>query len=54
MSQNDTTNKMKWQKDLDTFFPLYNTFLIDGCVDDEQPYVKDNGTKEYCSIEKYL
>lgn len=54
MAQNDTTNKMKWQKDLDTFFPLYNTFLIDGCVDDEQPYVDDNGTKEYCSIEKYL
>ena len=54
MAQNDNASKMKWQKDLDTFFPLYNTFLIDGYVDDEQPYVGDDGKKQYCSIEKYL
>ena len=54
MAQNDNASKMKWQKDLDTFFPLYNTFLIDGYVDDEQPYVGDDGAKQYCSIEKYL
>ena len=54
MAQNDNASKMKWQKDLDTFFPLYNTFLIDGYVDDEQPYVGDDGKKQYGSIEKYL
>jgi len=50
--------QMKWQKDFETFFPIYNTFLIDGLVDDDQPYKKnpDDDTEEvkYCFIEEYI
>ena len=34
----DDKQKMKWQKDLDTFFPIYSTFILEGYVDDDQPY----------------
>lgn len=31
----------KWQKDFEQFFDVYSTFLIDGYVDDFQPYISD-------------
>ena len=30
----------KWQKDFESFYSVYSTFLIDGFVDDLQPYVE--------------
>lgn len=31
----------KWQKDLEDFYDVYSTFVIDGYIDDLQPYIED-------------
>ena len=31
----------KWQKDFENFYDVYSTFIIDGFIDDLQPYVED-------------
>ena len=31
----------KWQIDFENFFNVYSAFLIDGYIDDYQPYVSD-------------
>jgi len=46
--------KMKWQKDLDTFYPIYNTFIFEGLIDDDQPYEVENGRIQYCSLPEYF
>ncbi|MDR2091168.1 MAG: AAA family ATPase [Clostridiales bacterium] len=48
------SKKMKWQKDLDTFFSIYNSFVLEGFVDDEQPYEYKDGKTEYCKLYEYF
>lgn len=50
----DETKKMKWQKDFETFFPLYNTFLLEGYTDDDQPCDGEDGTVRYCHLADYF
>ena len=50
----DDKQKMKWQKDLDTFFPIYSTFILEGYVDDDQPYDGEGGAVEYCRMAEYF
>lgn len=50
----DENKKMKWQKDLETFFPLYNTFLLEGYTDDDQPCDGENGEVRYCRLCDYF
>ena len=47
------SNAMKWQKDLDTYFPIYNTFILEGFVDDDVQYL-DKGKIAYCKIPEYF
>lgn len=54
MSQNNTPNwKPKWQKDLDTYYSIYNTFIFTGYVDDMLP-LEQNGEVTYVNMEKYI
>ncbi len=46
--------KMKWQKDLETFYPIYNSFILEGFVDDDYPYVDENDNVQYCGIHEYF
>lgn len=46
-------NEIKWQKDLETFFPLYNSFIFEGYIDDDQPY-EEEGELKYCKIYEYF
>lgn len=48
------SKKMKWQKDLDTFFPIYNSFIFEGFIDDDQPYEDENGEIKYCRLYDYF
>ena len=50
----DGDKRMKWQKDLDSFFSIYNTFLFEGYVDDDQPYDDDNGELQFCHLYEYF
>lgn len=49
----DNNSKMKWQIDLDTYYPIYNSFILEGYVDDNQPYEED-GEIKYCSLCDYI
>lgn len=54
MSQNNTLDwKPKWQKDLDTYYSIYNTFIFTGYVDDMLP-MEEDGAITYVSMEKYI
>jgi len=48
------SRKMKWQKDLDTFFPIYNTFIFTGHIDDDQPCDEADGSNGYCRLHEYF
>ena len=50
----EESKKMKWQKDLDTFFPIYNSFIFEGFIDDDQPYEDENGEIKYCRLYDYF
>lgn len=50
----DNCKKMKWQKDLEMFFPLYNSFILEGYIDDDQPFDTESGEVGYCRIYEYL
>lgn len=50
----EESKKMKWQKDLDTFFPIYNSFIFEGFIDDDQPYENENGEIKYCRLYDYF
>ena len=47
--------KMKWQIDMDNYFDVFSTFILDGYIDDIQPYVDEelNEVRE-TSIEEYF
>ncbi|MDE6401436.1 MAG: hypothetical protein K2L54_02360, partial [Clostridiales bacterium] len=53
MANNEESWKMKWQKDFETFFPIYNTFVLEGFIDDDQPYL-DGDTVSYCRLHDYF
>ena len=54
-NQNNSNRKMKWQIDLDSYFNVYSTFILDGYIDDVQPIVIDGDSSvEYKSIEEYF
>lgn len=46
--------QMKWQRDFETYFDLYNTFVFEGLVDDMHIYDDGNGNIEYCTIGQYF
>jgi len=46
-------NAMKWQKDLETYFSIYNTFILEGFIDDDVQYL-DEGKIAYCKIPDYF
>lgn len=50
----DENKKMKWQKDLDAFFPIYNSFILEGYIDDEQPCDSESGGIGYCRLYEYF
>lgn len=50
----EDNKKMKWQKDWETFFPIYNSFILEGLVDDDQPYEDEDGTIKYCRLHEYF
>lgn len=50
----DDNKKMKWQKDLDSFYPIYNTFIFEGYVDDDQPYDEEDGKLKFCRLYEYF
>lgn len=50
----DEAKKLKWQKDLETFFPIYNSFILEGFVDDDQPYDDEGGQMKYCRLPDYF
>lgn len=49
----DTDKKPKWQKDLESYFNIYNTFVFEGYVDDDQPY-DDGDEVKYCKLHEYF
>ena len=54
MDNNQAHWMAKWQKDFDTYFSIYNTFILEGFVDDVQPYSGENGEVEYCPLTDYF
>ena len=46
--------KMKWQVDFDSFFNVFNTFIIDGNIDDIQPMIQPDDSLEYVRLDEYL
>ena len=54
-NQNNSNRKMKWQIDLDSYFNVYSTFILDGYIDDVQPHVIDGDPfVDYINIEEYF
>lgn len=52
---NNNRRKMKWQLDLDSYFNIYSTFILEGYIDDVQPNVIDNEENvNYVSVTDYL
>ena len=49
----EESKKMKWQKDLEQYFPIYNSFIFEGFIDDDQPY-EENGQIKYCRLYDYF
>lgn len=54
MENNQAQWMAKWQKDFETYFSIYNTFVLEGFVDDVQPYMGENGDVEYCQLAEYF
>lgn len=50
----DENKKMKWQKDLEEFYDIYNSFIFEGYIDDDQPYEDANGEIKYCRLYDYF
>lgn len=50
----EDNRKMKWQKDWETFFSIYNSFILEGFVDDDQPYEDWDGKIKYCRLYEYF
>lgn len=50
----EDSKKMKWQKDLEAFYPIYNTFIFEGYIDDDQPYEDVGGDIKYCRLYDYF
>lgn len=52
---NDNMDKiqLKWQKDLESYFPIYNSFILDGYIEDIQPYEED-GKINYCKVYDFI
>ncbi len=48
------SKKMKWQKDLETFFPIYDSFIFEGHIDDDQPFEDEDGQIKYCKLYEYF
>ena len=46
--------KMKWQVDLDNFFDVFSTFIIDGNIDDIQPIIDSEGNCSYDHVKGYF
>lgn len=54
MSQNNQPDwKPKWQKDLDTYYSIYNTFIFTGYIDDLLP-METNGDISYVTMPEYI
>lgn len=49
-----SNKNVKWQKDLETFFPIYNSFIFEGFIDDDQPYLDENNQVKYCRLDEYF
>lgn len=49
-----SNKNIKWQKDLETFFPIYNSFIFEGFIDDDQPYLDENNQVRYCRLDEYF
>ena len=55
INEKNNKTKMKWQKDLDSYFNIYSTFIIDGYIDDVQPCVDpDTGIVTNKTVSEYL
>ncbi|MBQ3016978.1 MAG: ATP-dependent Clp protease ATP-binding subunit [Clostridia bacterium] len=52
MSEN--VQRAKWQKDFGSYFSVYNTFVLEGFIDDAHPFVNGDGEVSYCGICDYL
>lgn len=53
MANNDY--RLKWQKDFDSWFDVYSTYIVEGLVDDLQPYKEsEDATIEYLPLYDYL
>lgn len=50
----EDNKKMKWQKDLEAFYPIYNSFIFEGYIDDDQPYEDVGGKIKYCRLYDYF
>ena len=50
----EDSKKMKWQKDLEAFYPIYNSFIFEGYIDDDQPYEDVGGEIKYCRLYDYF
>lgn len=46
--------RAKWQKDLGSYFSVYNTFILEGFIDDKHPFVNSRGAISYCDLCGYL
>lgn len=47
--------RLKWQKDFDSLFDVYSTFILEGLVDDLQPYREAEGSNlSYLPLYEYL
>ena len=47
--------RLKWQKDFDSWFDVYSTFILEGLVDDLQPYREsDEAPLTYLPVYDYL
>lgn len=54
MPQNNQPDwKPKWQKDLDTYYSIYNTFIFTGYIDDLLP-MEENGAVSYVTMTEYI
>ena len=40
---NNNSYKLKWQKDFETYFDVYSSFVFEGLIDDLQPYREGEG-----------
>ncbi len=50
----DKKRKMKWQTDLESYFDIYSSFLLDGYVEDLQPVGVGETGVDYVSLPEFL